>query len=74
MAKLNEQLDRLAGEFDYPEHDPEWVEVGSALLCVVCGRILSGSPERVLPTGVVYRGGPALDAEAEDLYRQEKRS
>ena len=54
-------------DFDYPEHAPQWIPAGSARICGVCGRL-----DMPAEPSVVLRGGPRLDDEIEQLYRQEK--
>jgi hypothetical protein len=66
-----------AADFDYPEHDPQWIPAGSARICAVCGRLdlpeaRPGAELGVrLPTGVVLRGGPDLGGD-EMFYVEEK--
>jgi len=75
IEKLADHPVVTGADFDYPEHDPQWILAGSARVCGVCGMVDLPELQRagtVLPTGVVLRGGPRISDEAEEFYRQEQ--
>ena len=37
--KLADRPDIDSTDFDYPEHEPQWIPAGSARICTVCGAL-----------------------------------